>query len=130
MDITYNFGSSGSLQQQIEQGAPVDVFFSAAAKQMDALQKNQLLLEDTRRNLLQNQVVLIASTEANSIDDFADLTEANRISIGEPESVPAGKYAKEALTSLNLYQQVEPNNSSDFFLWMLKKPNFSLIISV
>ena len=116
MDITYNFGSSGSLQQQIEQGAPVDVFFSAAAKQMDALQKNQLLLEDTRRNLLQNQVVLIASTEADSIDDFADLTEANRISIGEPESVPAGKYAKEALTSLNLYQQVEPNNSSDFFL--------------
>lgn len=108
VDITYNFASSGSLQQQIQQGAPVDVFISAAAKQMDALQDKQLLLKDTRTNLLQNQVVLIAPADTNSVNDFADLDNVEKISIGEPESVPAGKYAKETLTALNLYTKVEP----------------------
>ena len=56
--ITYNFASSGSLQQQIEQGAPVDIFISAAAKQMDALQKKGLLLDDTRQDLLKNQIYI------------------------------------------------------------------------
>ena len=108
VDLTYNFASSGSLEQQIQQGAPVDVFFSAASKQMNALQDKQLLLEGTRQDLLQNEVVLITPTENSSIDSFADLTNAENISIGEPEGVPAGKYAKEALTSLKLYSKVEP----------------------
>ena len=108
VDLTYNFGSSGSLEQQIEQGAPVDVFFSAASKQMNALQDNQLLLEDTRQDLLKNEVVLITPADGSSINSFADLTNAEKISIGEPEGVPAGKYAQEALTSLKLYSKVEP----------------------
>ena len=108
VDITYNFASSGSLQQQIQQGAPVDVFVSAANKQMDALQAKQLLLEGTRRNLLQNQVVLIVPADNSSIDDFEDLTKAKKLSIGEPDIVPAGKYAKETLTSLKLYNKVKP----------------------
>ncbi|NET37437.1 MAG: molybdate ABC transporter substrate-binding protein, partial [Cyanothece sp. SIO1E1] len=61
VEITVNFGSSGSLQQQIEQGAPVDVFISAAVDKMNALQARGLLLDDTRQDLLHNQVVLVVS---------------------------------------------------------------------
>jgi molybdate transport system substrate-binding protein len=108
--ITYNFGASGSLQQQIEQGAPVDVFISAAAKQMDALEAKNLLLPGTRRDLLKNQIVLIVPQDNITIKSFTDLsTEAlTRIAIGEPESVPAGKYAVEVLTSLGILDDVTP----------------------
>lgn len=57
--LTYNFGSSGSLQRQIEQGAPVDIFISAATNKMDILEKKGLLLGNTRKNLLKNEIVLI-----------------------------------------------------------------------
>ena len=57
VEIIYNFASSGSLQRQIEQGAPVDVFISAATDKMDALQKQDLLLPETRRDLFKNQMV-------------------------------------------------------------------------
>ncbi|MBZ8178862.1 molybdate ABC transporter substrate-binding protein [Oscillatoria salina] len=108
--INYNFGSSGSLQQQIEQGAPVDVFISAAEKQMNALEAKGLLLEGTRQNLLKNEVVLIVALN-NSLDitDFQDLSSSKveRFSLGEPESVPAGQYGKEVLTSLNIYDEIQ-----------------------
>ncbi|WP_036489370.1 molybdate ABC transporter substrate-binding protein [Myxosarcina sp. GI1] len=112
-DITYNFGSSGSLQRQIEQGAPVDVFISAASKQMDALAKEDLLLIETRRNLLKNQIVLVTPknvSKANlKVDNFNDLTDENiqAIALGEPESVPAGEYAQEVLTSFKIADKVE-----------------------
>jgi molybdate transport system substrate-binding protein len=107
--ISYNFGSSGSLQQQIEQGAPVDVFISAAAKQMDSLQAKDLLLNETRQDLLTNRMVLIVPKENEKIKSFKDLTSdaVQNIALGEPESVPAGKYAKEVLTSLNLFENVD-----------------------
>ncbi len=107
--LTYNFGSSGSLQQQIEQGAPVDVFMSAAAKQMDALEKKNLLLTETRKDLLGNQVVLVTSKDA-AISDFQDLTsnEVNKVSIGDPKSVPAGQYSQEVLTTLKLFDPLKP----------------------
>ena len=108
--ITYNFGASGALQQQIEQGAPVDVFISAAAKQMDALQQKGLLIDATRKNLLKNKVVLIAPKSATQISEFKDLTRVgvNKVALGEPQSVPVGKYAQEALTSLGIFDQVRP----------------------
>lgn len=108
--ITYNFASSGSLQQQIQQGAPVDVFISAAPKQMDALQKQNLLLAGTRKNLLRNRVVLVASKNATNISNFKDLTsdKVNRVSIGDPQSVPAGQYSREVLTSLQLFNSLKP----------------------
>ena len=108
--ITYNFGSAGSLQQQIEQGAPVDVFISAAAKQMDALQQKGLLIDATRKNLLKNKVVLIAPKSATQISEFKDLTSVGvtKVALGEPQSVPVGKYAQEALTSLGIFDQVRP----------------------
>lgn len=106
IQLVYNFGSSGSLQQQIEQGAPVDVFISAAPKQMDSLEKKGLLLPETRKNLLTNSIVLVVPKTQESMTRFEDLTKDNiqRIAIGEPESVPAGRYAKEVLTSLNLFE--------------------------
>lgn len=107
--ITYNFGSSGSLQQQIEQGAPVDVFISAAAKQMDSLQEKGLIINETRQDLLTNRMVLIVPKDNSNIKSFGDLTTntVQKVALGEPESVPAGKYAKEALISLNLFEKVD-----------------------
>ena len=110
--IIYNFASSGSLKRQIEQGAPVDVFISAASDQMDALEKQELLLTETRRDLLKNQIVLItpASNRKNNlkIDDFYDLTtkKVTRIALGEPKSVPAGKYAHEVLNYFKIADKV------------------------
>ncbi|MGL5804106.1 MAG: molybdate ABC transporter substrate-binding protein [Xenococcaceae cyanobacterium] len=110
VDIIYNFGSSGSLQQQIEQGAPVDIFISAAAKQMDALEAKNLLLPGTRRDLLKNKIVLIVPKDNTTIKSFEDLgTDAlTQIALGEPESVPAGEYAEEILTSLGILDAVIP----------------------
>lgn len=108
--LNYNFGSSGSLQRQIEQGAPVDIFFSAATKQMDALQTKDRIVAETRKNLLSNQIVLIAPNDKNMIQEFADLTKADvkRIAIGEPKSVPAGEYSKQVLDYYQIWQRIEP----------------------
>lgn len=108
--ITYNFASSGSLQQQIEQGAPVDVFVSAGERQMDGLDEKNLLLPGTRRNLLKNRMVLITPKNGEAITSFRDLMRSNieKIAIGEPRSVPAGQYAREVLTNLGIYEELQP----------------------
>lgn len=109
--IIYNFASSGSLQRQIEQGAPVDLFVSAAPKQMNALSEKGLIIEETRQDLLTNQMVLIVPRDNNKkVKDFKSLlgNEIRKIAIGEPKSVPAGKYAKEILTSLRIFKTIEP----------------------
>ena len=111
-EIIYNFASSGSLQRQIEQGAPVDIFISAATKQMNTLEKEDLLLTETRRNLLENQMVLVIPTsnrkDNQKVDNFSDLTtqEITTIALAEPKSVPAGRYAQEVLTSFKIADQV------------------------
>ena len=111
-EIIYNFASSGSLQRQIEQGAPVDVFISAATDKMDILDKQGLLLTETRRDLLKNQMVLVTS-ETNQkndlkIDNFDDLTteEITTLALGEPKSVPAGRYAQEVLNYFKIADKV------------------------
>ena len=71
VQVKYNFGSSGALQQQIEQGAPIDIFISAANKQMQALQQQNLLVPNTQTNLLTNQLVLITPKTSNQkLTDF------------------------------------------------------------
>ena len=107
--ITYNFGSSGSLQHQIEQGAPVDVFISAASEHMDSLEKQDLLLNNTRQNLLENEVVLITSQGNSDLNNFSQLQSntVSKIALGDPDSVPAGKYAREVLNYLKLYQSLK-----------------------
>lgn len=106
--ITYNFGSSGSLQQQIEQGADVDVFISAAEKQMDALKEKGLIMEDTRKNFLENEIVLVVPRDL-AITDFKDLTtdKVKEVGLGEPKSVPAGQYAEDVLTKLNILDSIK-----------------------
>ena len=108
--ITYNFGASGALGQQIQQGAPVDVFFSAATKQMNDLQQANLLLNDTRRKLLTNRLVLITPKNGVVLSDFKQLIDARiqKIALGEPKSVPVGQYAQEMLTKIGLWQQLQP----------------------
>ncbi len=107
--IRNNFGGSGDLQQQIINGAPVDIFFSAASKQMDELQKKDLIIGNTRRDLLSNRLVLIVPLDKGNASDLQDLTKANieRIAIGDPRSVPAGQYAEQALMKLELLQNLQ-----------------------
>ena len=97
--LVVNYGSSGSLQQQIEQGAPCDLFISAGQKQMNALKDKGLLLDGTTKDLVENSLVLVAAkgVEITSFDDLKS-DKITHIAIGEPESVPAGKYADEVLT--------------------------------
>jgi len=109
--VNYNFGASGALQQQIEQGAPVDIFFSAATKQMNALQNKNLILPDTRRNLLTNRLVLVVSSNSGlAINNFDRLTDNNikRIAVGEFRSVPVGQYSEELFQKLGILEQVKP----------------------
>lgn len=106
--ITYNFAASGTLQKQIEEGAPADMFISAGKKQMDALVEKGLIADGTRKDLLRNELVLITKKDSQ-ITDFSDLvkSEVGKVSIGTPESVPAGKYAQETLITLNLWDKLQ-----------------------
>lgn len=106
--IVYNFGGSGALQQQISQGAPVDLFFSAAEDKYDQLVEEGMIEKDKGTDLLANELVLIVPKETeNNIQTFEDLKEVEKLSIGTPESVPAGKYAKESLENLQVWKDVE-----------------------
>ncbi len=108
--LTFNFGSSGALQQAIENGGQTDIFFSAAQKQMNALDEKQLLAEGTRSDLLVNEVVLIVPSDSKKdIKNFEDLTreDVNHIALGEPKGVPVGQYTEEILTKLNILDAVK-----------------------
>lgn len=109
VNITMNFASSGALQTQIEEGAPADLFLSAAQKQMDALSEKGLIVEESRVNLLENKVVLIVPKDSTAnITGFEDcLGDAvGMIAIGDPASVPVGQYAQEVFTYLNGWDTV------------------------
>lgn len=108
--LTFTYGASGALQTQIEEGAPSDIFLSAAQKQMDALEEKSLLLDGTRRDLLVNQVVLItpkgSGKDIKSFDD-AGTDKVGKIALGEPKSVPVGQYSEEIFTSLKTLDTVK-----------------------
>lgn len=110
VEATYD--SSGKLQTQIEEGLAADVFMSAAMKQMTALRDEGLIAADSIVELLENKIVLIVpeGTEPK-VTGFEDITAADVIAVGDPESVPAGQYAKEALTSLGLWDAVEAKST-------------------
>ena len=108
-EVHFNLGGSGTLQRQIEQGAPVDIFISASPKEMDSLQSQELMLPGTRKDLVRNSVVLIVPAGSTSISSFQDLAKpvVKTIAVGEPQTVPAGKYAQEVLTYFGLYDQLK-----------------------
>jgi molybdate transport system substrate-binding protein len=109
VNISYNFGSSGALQQQIEQGAPADIFISAAKKQVDALEQKGLLVTGTRNIIAKNRLVLVVPKNVVGITSFYNLKDAKvkKIAIGEPRSVPAGQYAQQVLEKLKIWTEVK-----------------------
>ena len=106
--LVFNFGGSGALLRQIEQGAPVDIFISAANTQMDRLDKKGVLVPNSRIFLASNRLALIAVRESAIVFSFESLTQPNvkRISMGEPRIVPSGQYGEEVLRHLNLLEAV------------------------
>ncbi len=109
VNINYNFGSSGALQQQIEQGAPADIFISAAKKQVDALEQKGLLVAGTRNIIAKNRLVLVVPKNVVGITSFYSLKDAKvkKIAIGEPRSVPAGQYAQQVLEKLKIWSEIK-----------------------
>lgn len=108
--IVFNFGSSGALQQAIQNGGAADLFFSAAQKQMNALEKDGLLADGTRKDLLVNEVVLIVPKDGGKdIKDFKQLTDAaiQHVALGEPKGVPVGQYSEEVLTRMGNLEAVK-----------------------
>lgn len=98
--VMFNFGASGDLMQQIAGGAPVDVFASAAQKDMNDAEAKGLISPDTRINFAANTVVLIVPRSTRiPIKSFGDLQSENvkKIAIGDPRTVPAGRYAEDVL---------------------------------
>ncbi|QJC50483.1 molybdate ABC transporter substrate-binding protein [Paenibacillus albicereus] len=110
LELNFNFGASGTLQKQIEQGAPVDLFISASGKNMKALADAKLVDAAHSADLLANKLVLVVSRDSqlapSSLDDLTDKA-YSRIAVGIPESVPAGQYAKQALDNSGLWDALE-----------------------
>ena len=106
--LTINYGSSGSLKQQIEQGAPCDIFISAGQSQVDDLDKDGFLVSDTIKEFTRNKLALIAPKNS-TLDNInsLDADKIKHIGVGYPDSVPAGKYADEVLNSLDLKNKVK-----------------------
>jgi molybdate transport system substrate-binding protein len=108
--VLFNFGASGDLARQIEGGAPVDVFASAAQKDMDGLDGKGLVLQGTRSNIAANSVVLVVPVGSKVIPaSFEGLAskEIKKIAVGNPKTVPAGRYAEEVLTYYKLFPPVK-----------------------
>jgi molybdate transport system substrate-binding protein len=108
--LTFNLGASGSLQKQIEQGAPADIFISAAPKQMNELEAKNMISKASRKDLVENKLVLIVPQESKlGLASFEDLSKASvqKLSVGEPAVVPAGQYAREALQKLGLWDKLK-----------------------
>ena len=109
--LRYNFGASGDLQKQIEAGAPIDLFLSAAQRQMDELQKQNLIVASSRRAFARNVLVVIKPSDSRvDISKSADLVDSRvgRIVIGNPKTVPAGQYAEESLKAMGVWEKVQP----------------------
>jgi len=102
--VTATFGSSGSLARQIDQGAPIDVFFPASARHMDLLAASGRIDAATRRDIAGNELVLVVPSGRDGIVSFADLGtgKARLIAMGEPGSVPAGIYAGQVFDYLGI----------------------------
>lgn len=109
--VTLSFGASSTLARQIEQGAPADIFFSADTDWMDYLQQKSLIRTATRKTLLGNRLVLVGGANSKPLAiaprfDLAGALGDGRLALADPASVPAGRYAKAALTALGVWDSV------------------------
>lgn len=108
--LHFSYGGSGALQTQIEEGVPADVFFSAATKQMTALDEQGLMDSESIVPLLENKVVLVVPADSTiELTGFEEVAsdKVGMIGLGEPESVPVGQYSEEIYTNLNLLEQIK-----------------------
>lgn len=105
MKVVFNFAGSGALLQQIDKGAPVDIFASADQKTMDQAAEKKLIDPATRRDFVRNGLVLVAPKESpvKGVKDLA-AKEVAKVALGNPDSVPAGRYAKDVLTNEGLWE--------------------------
>jgi molybdate transport system substrate-binding protein len=109
--VLLNFGASGALLQQMAKGAPVDVFASADQETMDAAVKQGLVAASERQDFVRNTLVLIAPADSRlALRTLPDLKQqaVQRIAIGNPASVPVGRYARRALESARLWSELSP----------------------
>lgn len=108
MKLIFTFAGSGTLQKQLEEGARVDLFISAGEQQMKALQKKGILLEGSEKAMVSNRMVVIVPKGSIPPNNLQELLEPDFkvIAMGSPDSVPAGAYAKEALISVGLMNQL------------------------
>ncbi len=109
--ILCNFAASGSLLQQMDQGAPVDVFAAADQKTMNQAQAKKLIVPGTRKNFVSNRLVLIVPLDSKlTVSGLKDLTRpgVKRVAVGNPATVPAGRYSKEALVQAGLWGRLAP----------------------
>jgi len=108
--VLLNFGGSGALLQQMVKGAPVDVFASADQETMDMAAEQKLLAADTRQDFARNALVLIVPSDSRiRLEQLADLQQpaVERIAIGNPASVPVGRYSQQALEAASLWKAVQ-----------------------
>ncbi|WP_158784680.1 molybdate ABC transporter substrate-binding protein [Pantoea sp. BAV 3049] len=113
--VVSSFASSSTLARQIEQGAPADLFISADQQWMDYAAQKKTIDESSRYTLLGNDLVLVAPAEGkpqpvtiSKTTDWKSLLKGQRLSVGDPDHVPAGIYAKEALQNLGAWTELEP----------------------
>ncbi len=121
--VTISYDSSAKLAKQLQEGAPADVFISASRQWMDTLADGSLIKPDSRKNILGNTLILIAAGKgAAPVEiapgfDLAGLLGDGKLSMATVDSVPAGQYGKEALTSLGVWDAVAPKVAQAENVW-------------
>ncbi|WP_165078351.1 MULTISPECIES: molybdate ABC transporter substrate-binding protein [unclassified Desulfovibrio] len=108
LHVNTNFAASNPLLKQLEEGAPADVFASADQQTMDKAVAAKVVDPATRRDFALNDLVLIVPKGAKKPASLEDLKGMKRIAIGNPDSVPAGRYTRDALTAAGLWEALLP----------------------